>query len=474
MKGAFCNPSCWRTGMRAVRLVLPFLLVSAAYADGPLEVDRYGGLKSMSFGPGDFFRTHFDGQRWWLVTPEGGAFLSLGVCNVNPQGDVERGTNRQPYAECVGRKYTSLEQWTATARDRLTDWGLNTLGAWSSGELRSTVPYTVELSVGSGLWGHGSVPDFFHPQTEESIWKRASAIDAYLNDPFLVGYYLDNELPWSYDWRRLPYLFPGYVAMPPDAPGKQRLIAFFKERYETVDRFSAVWSVALTDWADLGNVRTMNALNPAKARQDREDFVRVVARQYFKTATEALRAKDKHHLILGCRFVWVLAPKPVVQACGEYCDVVSINYYEAGPAGKALLALTWPDSMRIAPDLAFKAFHDLTNKPLLITEFGFRAMDSGMPNTFPPGVVLQPTVPTQQVRADKFEQCVTTWMAQPYFVGYHWFEYLDEPKGGRFDGEDGNYGLVNTDDEPYAGFIERFKAVNRRVWDLHAASAAAK
>ena len=96
--------------------------------------------------------------------------------------------------------------------------------------------------------------------------------------------------------------------------------------------------------------------------------------------------------------------------------------------------------------------------------------DSGMPNTCPPGMLLQPAVPTQKVRADKFEECATTWMRQPYFLGYHWFVYMDEPKGGRFDGEDGNYGLVNNDDNPYTVLVERLEQTNARVWDLHRAA----
>jgi hypothetical protein len=433
------------------------------------KFDTYGGLKDLSFGPGKFFRTHYDGQRWWLVTPEGGAFLSLGVCVVNPDGDVERGTNIRPYHENVLRKHGSVEQWIATTRGRLKEWGLNTLGGWSGTELRSTVPYTIELSVSSALWGNDG-PDFFRPEALAHIRRCSSGLDKYVGDPYLIGYYLDNELPWSPDWRRMPDLFSKYVAFPPQAPGKLELLKFFKERYQTYERFSAVWSASSTDWDGLASVTQLRARDRAKAQTDREDFVLLVARQYFKTATDAIRAKDANHLILGCRFVWALAPKPAVQACGEYCDVVSLNYYEAGIVGKALLSFTERDSMRIPTGLNFAPFYDAAKKPLLVTEFGFRSMDSGLPNSYPPGLLLEPTVPTQKARADKFEQCATTWMPQPYFLGYHWFEYMDEPKGGRFDGEDGNFGLVNIEDNPYAELVERLKNTNARVWDLHRAA----
>src|SRR4029079_6870822 len=34
-------------------------------------------------------------------------------------------------------------------------------------------------------------------------------------------------------------------------------------------------------------------------------------------------------------------------------------------------------------------------------------------------------------------------------IGVHWFQYADEPRGGRDDGEDYNFGLVDIDDRPY-------------------------
>jgi len=40
---------------------------------------KYGGWKGKRFKATGFFRTQHDGKRWWLVDPEGYAFLSVGV-----------------------------------------------------------------------------------------------------------------------------------------------------------------------------------------------------------------------------------------------------------------------------------------------------------------------------------------------------------------------------------------------------------
>jgi len=48
----------------------------------------------------------------------------------------------------------------------------------------------------------------------------------------------------------------------------------------------------------------------------------------------------------------------------------------------------------------------------------------------------------------------------PQCVGYHWFEWCDEPREGRFDGENSNYGLVRIDDTPWEVLTQRFTSLN--------------
>jgi hypothetical protein len=50
---------------------------------------------------------------------------------------------------------------------------------------------------------------------------------------------------------------------------------------------------------------------------------------------------------------------------------------------------------------------------------------------------------------------------------YHWFEWVDEPKEGRFDGEDSNYGLVDIQDRPYQEFVEAVRKANAAAREAH-------
>jgi agarase len=151
-------------------------------------------------------------------------------------------------------------------------------------------------------------------------------------------------------------------------------------------------------------------------------------------------------MILGCRDDMASSGLPVAEASRGLVDVWSVNYYVP---------------RAFAPPL--KMQYNASRAPILITEWSFRSRDSGLPNTEGAG----PVVATQADRADKYREYMTDLLAQPYVVGAHWFEYVDEPAEGRFDGENSNYGVVNIHDDPYTVFDAVVKQVNAQVYKIH-------
>ncbi len=81
-------------------------------------------------------------------------------------------------------------------------------------------------------------------------------------------------------------------------------------------------------------------------------------------------------------------------------------------------------------------------------------------------------VGTQLERADGFAHYVEALAALPSCVGFHWFEYRDEPKEGRFDGENSNYGVVKIDFRPWVVLTARMTEVNADMEARHAAAKA--
>jgi hypothetical protein len=91
---------------------------------------------------------------------------------------------------------------------------------------------------------------------------------------------------------------------------------------------------------------------------------------------------------------------------------------------------------------------------------------SGNMNRNGPFFVVQ----TQKQRADGTEAMAEQMARLPYVVGYHWFQWADEPPKGRGgDGEDFNMGLVDIKDRPYEELTAAFTRVNENITKLHVA-----
>jgi hypothetical protein len=385
---------------------------------GGAEDSRLETTDPIGFEGTGFFRTAFVEGRWWLVTPAGAPFYSVGICNANPRGYVDRVSDENPYAEAVAELYADDAAWAATTGDRLEDWGFNTLGAWSASWLfGERFPYTDILYITGSDWLVGDIPDYFSPEFE----ARCAAVaeekaGPRVNDPLLIGYFLDNELRWGPDWRSDKTLLEDFLSLPEGAPGRAVAESF---------------------------------------GDDERGFLAAAAERYFEVTTSAVRAVDPRHMILGIRSVSILTPPEVAEAAGRWLDVMSVNNYVFNASVPGALADLFGPFTDASEMLA--AFADVTGLPIMITEFSFRAADSGLPNSFPP---IYPTLATQEERADAFEAYVLEAYEKPWIVGHHWFEYVDEPPGGRFDGEDSNFGVVSGADEPWQVLTARMREIH--------------
>ena len=409
------------------------------------ERDRFGGSGAVQAKATGFFRTEQIEGRWWLITPEGNVFFSKGVNHVSFSGDRSPALGYSPYGRAVQTRYGAAEKWAEATAARMRSWGLNTVGAWSSSEMfAQRMPYTVILGLADSAganWQRGEVADVFSTQFEQAVREQARKLCApRAQDPFLLGYFSDNELRWGADWRSNKSLFEEFLGQPEDRPGRQALIRQLRARHATVEAFNQAWGTRLGTLDELASLKSL-PMTSEVAKQAQRDFIGAYARAYFKTCHDAITAADPNHLILGCRFAGYFLPETVA-AMSEFTALVSFNHYGfAPPAGQ------------------LRELHRITSRPVMLTEFSFKAMDSGLPNTKGAGK----PVATQQDRADHFDRYVTALARMPFVVGYHWFEYFDQPAEGRFDGENSNYGLVNGQDEPWETLVQRVTQVNTRL-----------
>jgi hypothetical protein len=461
-------------------------------------LDAYGGrLDVHGLNKTGWFHTQKTADRWQLVTPDGHAFFSLGVNAVIVDGGrsyIEgrefmfhdlppargewaafygSGDNRnkdQGASQGIGYNhgrwfdfYTAnlyridgrnwLDAWRTRTLDRLQAWGFNTVGNWSDDALGRAhrLPYTRSINiagdyanVASGYDYWGRMPDPFDPRfvqaTEATVTKASTGVR---DDPYLLGYFADNELAWAGSGPQGRWgLAVGTLAGDAKSPAKQAFIAMLRKKYVAPETLSAAWGIALGSW-DALNVTGFAAPTPNEAHPaitaDYSAWLRRYADTYFRTVAEAIRRHDPHHLFLGGRFA-VNTPEAVA-ACAQYCDVVSFNVYA--------------DLPQHGFDAA--AMHAL-DKPVLIGEFHFGSDDRG---PFGKGVV---SVWNEQQRGEAYAKFVTAAAADPDIVGAHWFEYTDQPVTGRLlDGENSHIGLVGITDIPFGGFVEAVRAANQRV-----------
>jgi hypothetical protein len=319
------------------------------------------------------------------------------------------------------------------------------------------LPYTVPLSpegeyakVSSGEDWWGPMPDPFDPRFAEAADKMArNAAARFGGDPWLIGYFVDNELSWGRSTRACPQqyyaLAVNALAAGRESPANSAFIGQLAETYRSPEQLRQAWGIPLSSWNDLGTAGFAlppRAFDNPAVIGDLAAFSRRFADAYYRTVAEALHRHDPDHLYLGSRFAWQTAE--AVEACARWCGVVSFNRYRRS----------------IADDPAeWARFHAL-GKPALIGEFHFGSVDRGL---FWEGLV---GVGRESERGPAYARYIRAVADSPDFVGAHWFQYLDEPLTGRtLDGENAHIGFVTVADLPYKDLVNAARTANLAILD---------
>ena len=441
--------------------------------------DRFGGWAD---GPrlkatGRFRVEKWNGK-WWLVTPEGTLFFSMGVNCVGlgestfieqrerwfewlpGETDPEAvfmswASGAHSYAGPIGgegrtfqfyncnlwRRYGPdwRERWVSLVGPRLRYWGFNTVAAFSEWQIarRHSLPYVLICGVrgapviesAQGYWV--KMYDVYDPRFAELADERIRDITrGHEDDLMCLGLFVDNELSWD-------GVRDGVLASPAEQPARRELIRLLQERYGTPEALNAAWG---TDFADWNAVSRPGRFSEA-FRRDMDDYLLMFARTYYRTIRETIDRHAPGMLYLGSRFAWV--EQSALRAAAEYADVVSFNVYRKRP--------TLPRIMREL------------DRPVIIGEFHFGALDRGMFHT---GLVK---AASQDERAALYEAYVREAALDPLIVGTHWFQLVDQPITGRwYDGENYNIGLLNGVDVPYPELAEAARRIHGELYPLRA------
>lgn len=388
-----------------------------------------------------FYRTRQsqDGA-WRIVAPGGREIFLSGVDHVKWTGHRCERTSSAAYHETNLKKYGTKAKWEAAAISRLGKWGFNLLGAGCDTDLRHRgLGHTIYLDIGGKMAKKGGrfairanpadVPCGGFPNVFDPEWRimcervAAEMCAAQRDDRDLVGYFIDNELAWWGDgaFDLACGLFDCAAKLPEGHSARDALAGFLAER---------------------GIASISGVEHDVKVA-----FLRLAAERYFSVAAAAIRKADPNHMVLGCRFAGLNgAHAEVWKAAGTHCDVVSFNCYpwvdldrNDVMGGEAMRNIRFEDMV--------SERYAWAEKPFMVTEWSFPALDSGLPCMHGAGQRFR----TQNERSKATEIFLRAMVSSRRIVGHSYFMWVDEPYFGiRKDlPEDSNYGLVDDGDRPY-------------------------
>jgi hypothetical protein len=162
-------------------------------------------------------------------------------------------------------------------------------------------------------------------------------------------------------------------------------------------------------------------------------FLGLLAERYYQLMRDIIRKYDPQSLFLGDRYQSFFYPE-VARASARYVDVASSN-----------LNASWNDGRFLRCYL--DTLHALTGKPVLVSEFYLAAAQNRSGNKNTHGIY--PVAASQIERANAARNTLEGLTRLPYVIGADWFQFSDEPKHGRTDGENFNFGLVDINDGAY-------------------------
>jgi hypothetical protein len=387
-----------------------------------------------------FYKVSEQDHKWWFTRDEK-PFWSFAVDCIDTGS---KGTADNPSYNALAI-YPSERSWVAGTLDNLKRWGFNSLGAWSDNDLftkdaypDSRIPYFVVLHLGS--YDKAPWNDLYSREAERVDGEAAAKLIPPLkDDPLLVGYYTDNELGWWDDT-----LFLKYFEMPASAPGKQALIGSLKTTYGSISKLKADWKTGAASFEALSRETKIYLRPSTSGIKAVHAFNKRLAERYYQLMQQLIRKYDTNHMILGDRYQQYYNLE-TAEAAKPYVDVISTND-----------GADWTDGSYSR--FFLDTLHNITGKPVVITEYYMAAMQNQTGNKNPGRYF--PTVETQAERATAFANCTTYFASLPYVIGAQWFQFYDEPPKGRGDGEAYNMGLVDVSGKPYEDMVHASSAIH--------------
>jgi hypothetical protein len=344
-------------------------------------------------------------------------------------------------------------------------------------------------------------PDVFSPIWQEYAVKEAQTLLSNggwkIKSELVIGYWTDNEIAYGdvYDfiWADVAKLaFVDWLQGKNDLPSVDSEFAKSNSKinldvplgYEIIDPYtspgelSAAWSSDLHKYnytsfndvyrKDMPFIRGHH--DPVK--NDLYQFERVIYKIYVDTIIKNIRAVESefnqkegvgfHRPIFSNRFhlnspAAIESLQRVIDIFSDF-DVIAVNWYPAFNQSGTYQS-------RELMELVKQTFHDLTGRPIFISEFGVAGEDGDDFSTAPYLYVARwrdKTVAHQYQRGWAYKNIVSTWANLPYIIGTQWYAWGNQYGDPPYD-DVRNSGLVDDQDRYYVNLTDDVRSINKQL-----------
>jgi hypothetical protein len=464
-----------QSALAAALAPLGFLGAKHVLAAPTGDRDRFGGWTGKRFEATGFFRTEKD-ERWWLVTPEGNAFLSFGINHFYT--DLFRQPfSRENWEKLLGVEdlgddsqfYPAVKKWLLKT---CADYGFNTLGVHNALQVvntpRPVMPYMQPIKFVDTPHWKKDIPDenfldVFSPEFAARCDKLAKEIAAPLKeDPFLLGYSMtDCTLFTEEDLRERTDVIggarrPSRIGWPrrlrnfrADAPGKQAYVETVREIYrDSIRDFNATYATAFDSFDALAMAadwRPNTDLSNANETRDNILFVQACVAKYYETARDAIRRYDPNHLFMGDKLnANTDSLDTVLSVTSKYTDVLLYQMY-------ARYEVQQPGLDRWA---------ERVDLPVINGDSAFTMITDTMPRPY------GPVADNLEQRVEWTDEFFRKAFARPEFVGWHYCGLVNATNRIARKQDRQHSGLVDSYGKPYPALQKVIKEAAEELYEI--------
>jgi hypothetical protein len=395
-------------------------------------------------GESKYFRLAERAGVWWLISPSGTGFYSVGSDGPWQRSGVAGSTDQEHVAWLRRLRANSLAGWTDIAR-------------WSriNNELvdRGDVPFatfvTMETSIRGGDFDYlldaegrpqsdnHAFPDPFDPRFSDVYRTRVRRVAQFVRDTsWHAAWFADNEISHR-DLHRYPYSKHCSLAFR----------EFLQMRHTNIDALNEVWGTDFSSFQDVTDRRPVPQSRDGAMYDDFLDFSREIVKKYVDVTLSVIRSEDPGRLVFSPRFMF--DDFDYVDLYSRF-DAIAINCY---PGNNEPGLDEWTiDRLRTV--------HESTGRPIIIGEWSVPSLASGLYDD--PGNLDWSWPQAVNTQTDRARQaaCVTIdFYNLPFVVGAHWFIWYD------FDSErrQANRGLFTAEGEPYLEVIDALASAHEKI-----------